>query len=318
MGSAKASLIIVATAIMLLGSSYLGAQSDESGTLVIAARTKGEVILAIDSQVTRTDFHGPDVMGEPTPLKKLVDIGERGSCAIVGWEGDGTRGIVVANDIRRVLEQHPQTDLSGLMGVMLDSAAKTWDGAEYQLDSLPRHRQPGGLITELVCVGKVGGRPSILVGRTTVSNTGAAIPGQIPLECGGLFYLNGYLQLNIYFDIADAPENAKYWSEPGTNRYAKLPQVAASLSSDDGARAALSVLKAELKPILIEGRLTCATVPDTIAPRSWTLPLIRSLFMSLFNSVEQNSSEVAKPNNLRIVSQAGVVSSTVEAAWHPR
>src|ERR1700677_5294381 len=69
--------------VLILTSTLAAAQSDETGTLAMAARTPSTVVIAIDSAVTHENRESQPETVSIHNDRKLIDVGETSACAII-------------------------------------------------------------------------------------------------------------------------------------------------------------------------------------------------------------------------------------------
>src|SRR5271156_5311940 len=73
--------------------------SDESGTLVMVARTADAVILSVDSAITRRE--GVRVTYLTDGDRKLIKVGEKSACAIEKFLGENKDDLDVTGALRK-------------------------------------------------------------------------------------------------------------------------------------------------------------------------------------------------------------------------
>ena len=292
------------------------ALNNESGTLALAARTSLEVTIAVDSRITGIDPSGTI----PTPpidgSRKLVDIGTTGACALVGFLGTNSQNGDVAGALRNWAREHPGVGPREGIDGLLQAAAEIWNGnlAEpiEKGERLPLGREPGDLITTLLCGDFANGRPSIIRGRTYVAPDRKASWKILEPIGGDVFLVSG-----VFGDDA-------LFVEILVN-----PQAATNLDALPGELAVGDVIRAKklaMDPInrwiayakqvgphattAPQSQKPVQTFPptskdnspktDQVSVSPWSLSDAKDVFGVLFASVEsQFPNEVSPPNNLR-------------------
>ena len=273
---------------------------DESGTLVIAARTDSFVVIAADSLITKT-ASGSDSQTTLTtdPNRKLVEIGPSGACAIDGYTGFQAEHENVANDLREWTHRYPRLGPATAMGTLLHVAASTWNKRNFNIaDILPNGRRVGAGITFLTCGDWVNGAPVIVRGATFVLPTfraGTQILGEL---FNDRFYVGGVLDTEcLHRDAADGKENCI----PVTSSYQSVYDVAIRDTKEDAAsNEAL--------------RSWSGAVPST-----WSQASVMALIRGLYISVERlKPTVVGPPNNVRVIRSCGRITTVTESLiWPP-
>lgn len=156
-------------AFILLSASTF-AQSDESGTLVMVARTPDGIVLAVDSAIT---VHGiPTTNGR----RKLIDVGQYGACAIEGWSGNQESGDDLSEKVRSWLRANPGVSgMDAIKGIQ-NIAVASWNSEGYKIGQLPLNRTVGVDITNILCGDMLSTGPAILEVQTRVGSDGSAKP----------------------------------------------------------------------------------------------------------------------------------------------
>src|ERR1700730_14432553 len=166
-------------------------ESDESETLVMVARTSDSAILAVDSKMTASDgvqLDGPSLDAK----RKIVNIGERSSCAVEGYVGP--KDADVADALREWSASHPKVGAAEGLSGLLSVAANMWDQHHYTIDQIRKKgRDKGSPITTLTCVDFVDGHPVIVRGQTGVTPDLSAGAKTLDIELGDLLYFGGVM-----------------------------------------------------------------------------------------------------------------------------
>lgn len=268
--------------------------ADESGTLVMVARTRAAIIISADSEVHSSDgvSYFPTLRSEGR--RKLVNVGKTGACAIDGWLGDEVANIDVAISLRNWVKSHPTAGPVEAINDLLRVAAGTWDREGYLPGQITR--KIGKDITTLTCGDIVSGQPVIVKGQTYLRNDYSAEYKKLDLDPGAVLYVDGVIQTSELRTLilgVVASDNSQ-----------ALIQINEDLRFDTQAVNAFKISKDV----------------EMVGPQSseydnaWTPKTVRQLFNPVFETVERNMSEnVGPPNNVRIITSCGRMITTVEA-----
>jgi hypothetical protein len=138
---------------------------DESGTLVMVARTTNAVIVSVDSKVTPNDSTASSTAIPATPVsgdRKLVNVGERSACAIDGNLGANEGDKDVSASLRLWIAKNPNTEAQEAIDALLDAAVGAWDRNHFTLDQIAKQgdggRKIGSRIAKITCGEFVKGR----------------------------------------------------------------------------------------------------------------------------------------------------------------
>jgi len=277
--------------------------TDESATLVMAARTRSAVFISVDSEIDSS--YGPSA--DPTiwtdSKAKLVDVGKTGACAIDGWVGNARALLSVAASLRDWATSHPTEGPFEAINELLTVAANTWDrGGFMPGQALPKGRHPGDDITTLTCGDVVDGEPVVVKGQTIVDFDNSAGYKILNLDPRAVLYVDGVIQtweLPMLFsgDPSTVPRKIQ-----SVNLQA-LIHMNEDLQSNVSAINAFRVSQA-MKDLGVESPLSQSI---------WTETTVRAIFEPIFATVERNmSSQVGPPNNVRIITPCGRFTTTVE------
>jgi hypothetical protein len=303
-------LFVKSTAILalsfFLGSALAVAQSDESGTLVMAARTPDGVVLAVDSAVTNNGV--PTVNGH----RKLVDVGQSGACAIAGFVGNEEHGNDISQTVRSWLKANP--DVSGMAAIsgILKIATKSWDSEHYSLGHLPDNRQPGDDITGIICADQLPDGPAILEAHTNVATNGSAQSYE-PFKVFGSFECNGFCTYDTIVGLIKNPNPP----QPATSKIESretYPKIRKDILSNPLAYKAVQAFIAEQKRT-DELRRETGGRPSFPFISTLDQAQVKILFVAYFKSVERYTKHVAPPNVVRLIRACGRFNSTVEGPW---
>jgi hypothetical protein len=278
--------------------------ADESGTLVIVARTANAVIVGVDSKITP---HNPTAALPAIPAtlvsgdRKLVNVGELSACALDGNLGANEVDRDMSASLRLWTTAHPKTEAREAIDALLHAAAKAWDNHGYTLDDLAAQTPPRKLdskITTLTCGEFFDGHPIILVGETVVKAGGPsgqhAETNTFEEEVKTVLYMGGAFPTAHYFTtLIGAPtflRGIDGWETNDSDR---------AVRQDIGANT--TAMAALFKWYTTPSTLTTADLKDLLVPT--------------FASVEKHFSEVGTPNNVRILTAYGRSETTVEGDW---
>ncbi len=268
--------------------------ADESGTLVMVARTRSAIIISADSEVHSSDgvSYVPTLRSEGR--RKLVNVGKTGACAIDGWLGDEEANIDVASSLRNWIKSHPTESPVEAIGDLLQAAAGTWDHEHY----LPGQnaRKIGDPISAITCGDIVDGKPVIVKGQTYVEDDYSAESKTLDIDPRTVLYVDGVIS------SSELPK--LILGTLGPNNLQPFIQINKELQSD----------------ILAVNAFKISRDVEMVGPQSseydnvWTPKTVRQLFNPVFEAVERNMREsVGPPNNVRIITSCGRVITTVEA-----
>jgi hypothetical protein len=307
-----ARLVVILTFTLSVLSTRAISQSDESGTLVMVARTTSGIVVTVDSAITTRDpiTHLPTVITDPT--RKLVDFGEFGACTVDAFTGDAERGNIIADEARRWLRANPTARGFEALNGILVIAATSWNSEHYPMSYLgtyPANRRVGDTISHIVCGDLFGDNFMIIEADTTVAADGTASIGRgfgigASFEFGGSF---DYPTLLGLIDNKEAPPTA-------TEEFRRIyPAVRQDILSDP------SVVDA-LRAFIDEQKRTTdireKTVGQPVMPKpALTQSQVQTLFAAAYKSVEQYTIFVGAPNNVRLLTKCGRFATTVEAPW---
>jgi hypothetical protein len=289
------------------------APSDESGTLVMVARAIDMVVVSVDSKVTHNAGDAADIAADPVDGKrKLVQVGEKSSCAISGFIGNNTEELDVSASLRKWVENHPKTEAHDALLSLLQESAGAWDRQNYVLGKLPLNRHIGSNINTLTCGDVVNGHPVIVRGQTIVRPDGRG--GQnadyriLPSQNDDLLYVSGYINTNPLINFLANPSLVN--QEKGQPAFESDAAIITELTNNPMAMAAFSALRDS------HYRAVRDSKPEQPpAPSTWASTNIQDLFTSVFAAVEAHSPDVAPPNNVSLIRPCGRFQTTVEGNW---
>jgi hypothetical protein len=279
--------------------------ADESGTLVMVARTANAIIVSADSKVTPNDSRAPTPPIPATPVsgdRKLVNVGERSACALDGFLGRNESDLDVSASLRSWITANPKTEAREAFDALLDAAVGAWDRHHYTLDQIRNQgdggRKIGSPITKITCGEFVDGHPIIVVGETYVKADGiwGLVAGKriFPQEEMTVLYMGGAYQTARHFTTLIR----ELTFQPQSND----PKI------NDGDKAVREDIRANKTAMAVLSKWYSA-------PSTWTQTDVKDLFAPTFASVEQHFSEVGPPNNVRILTACGRRETTVEGDW---
>lgn len=146
--------------------------SDESGTLILIARTKQFVVISVDSKITQSaEVSVFSKQRRPiNPERKLIDVGLNSACVLDGNLGiEGDRSDISAS-IRDWLSSHPSVEADEGFEDILRVSAEAWNNRKFQRgQSLPQERRENSFITRVQCAGASRGRTYIVRSETLVN-----------------------------------------------------------------------------------------------------------------------------------------------------
>ena len=285
----------------------------ESGTLIMVARTNSSVIVSVDSRINTDNgfLRAPSLWTDGT--RKLVDVGERGACALDGWIGNEKLYLAPAASLRNWVKNHPNEGPAVGIDNLLEVAAATWDqlGAKPG-EPLPNNRQANSIITTLLCGDFVDGHPVIVRGETFVKPDFTAGYRRLPPDMGDVLYVDGVVGNRTFRELMMNPSKL----ELVLDQRPDLPADKYRMVRNDmllNLPAMASFIAAET----VEGHLPNNSRNQrgatTYVESSWTQSRVQDLFRPFYRSVEQHFGDVGPPNNVRIVTSCGRLSTTVEA-----
>ena len=205
--SSKGSYLILFLTLWFVGP-VISAQTtvvseDESGTLVMVARTRLAVVVSVDSEIRRKG-ENPGVSGWDDGERKLVDVGETGACALEGYMGQHNEQVGVADYLRTWVRQHPTEDpVEGFEG-LLNAAARGWNEVPH-IEFLVNTVSP----TYLICGDIVGGHPVIVRGQTYQLRDGSAGYKRLPVPPGDILYVGGVISTGLFRRLFENPFDIK-------------------------------------------------------------------------------------------------------------
>jgi hypothetical protein len=297
--------IVVLTLLTAFSHPLWSQAADESGTLVMVARTASAIIVSVDSKITPLDSTAKSLEPRVTPVdgdRKLVDVGEHSSCALDGFLGANEAGHDVSALMRSWVAAHPKAEAQEAINALLDAAAGPWDLRHYTLAEIAvqiKHRKVGDPITTITCGEFVDGKPIIVVGETRVKANGLwdqVAEKTSPQEEKTVLYMGGIYDVESFFHLIDE-RSFRPESDPKFNDGDR--DVREDVRANTTATAAL---------------VKWFTAPS--APSAWTQTDVKDLFVPTFASVEKHFSDwVGTPNNIRILTACGRLEATVEGDW---
>jgi hypothetical protein len=281
-------------------------RSDESGTLVVLARTRTTVIVAVDSKISR---HGHPI----NPHRKLVDVGDRSSCAIDGNLGIEGERSDIAPAMARWVRKHPHIEADVTLNDLLSAAAEAYNSRHLRPgDVMPR--KAGEQILQVSCGGFSPGWTYIIRGVVNLGQDYLAHPLQIPAYGVDSFYLDGVLNTEYFFHVL-APDIT--WLFPPQPREKEARALSNNVIGDIDvnplAHSVLALWQADNRRCIL-GKKTYYKLDCPVS--NWTPVQIKILMTQIFQSVEENDgNDVARPNNVRIIDSQGRLETQVEKSW---
>jgi hypothetical protein len=289
------------------------AQSDESGTLVMIARTNFGIVVAVDSAISTLDpkTHRPTVITDPS--RKLIDLGKFGACTIDGFTGESDHGNILAFDARTWLTQHPSAKGADALIGILHVAKNSWDRERYFPDAsgrYPGERRAGDPISDIMCGDLFNDGFGIIEAQTTVAHDGsAAVPTRVN-RIGASFDLGGVLTYPILLGLIenkDAPSGFSRKLKPA------YPAFRQGVLSDPKVVKSLQAFRNE--QTRIERIYNPAAQTDTFPQSTLTQADVNTLFTAVYKNIERITKVVGPPNNVRLLSKCGRVNTTIEKTW---
>jgi hypothetical protein len=312
-------LHLLMTVLLLTFASACNSQShieasDESGTLVILARTATAVVVTVDSKVLSSTGGSPYRVPEPIDLsRKLVDVGDLSSCAISG--NLGIKGDVsdVSLALRAWVQEHPHIEADNAIGGLMSASAEAWNSRHFQFgDTVPR--QIGEIITSILCGGFSGGKAFIVRGQTVLNSDLTAHTEQLDSYGSDSFYVEGALYTAFLFHLV-------------SNSYGWNPKFIVPEEEVELTRSVLKEIKTNSSTskafeLWRANDQTCIDTHQALkglhcAAPKWTENQVKTLISQIFRVVEaQDSEHVGRPNNARIIKACGRLIAEVEApSW---
>jgi len=278
--------------------------SDETGTLVMAGRTSSGVVISIDSAI---DESGRVLIDGS---RKLIDVGTRSACSIDGFSGHAATGNNLGRDLRDWVHAHPRTNATEALISLLKLAVNSWDKEHYPPYAMPQGRKPGDIITTIVCGDEFSDGPGILVGATKVALDSTAVVGEMartptPMYVGGVFPTT-----DIFLGLVqrgNIPEGVH-------SQFIKTYKAAyKDLNADKSAMGALQeilVVESAMRDESEKSFIKPYYPPSILAQAN-----LKVLFTAVYKTIEANTREVARPNQVRLITNCGRFATTVEANW---
>jgi hypothetical protein len=266
------------------GENGLAVVADESGTQVIYGRTEDAVIIGADSKISGN--HPKKLIDGK---RKLVAVGRRSACAIVGNLGYAEKGRDVSESIENWVGLHPDVEIPDAMNGVLAAAAHVWNGNRDRPTSRPR----GAIITTLYCVSFNTSGPVMIAGDTYVGSDGNALISS-PKPFSNLLGVSGVLDGP---DIDPVIQTFGHFiGEDGNHQSRSLAtKVRNDFEADTGLRALQNAKN---------------------RPSAWSSSDLQKIVSSIFRVVEaNNSAEVAPPNNIFVIDQCNRVRTTTASQW---
>jgi hypothetical protein len=289
--------------------------SDESGTLVMAAKTGDAVILSVDSKITHDNFVGTP-QNRNSHEKKISNVGTKSSCAIDGFLYSPTNNIDIISVLKKWVEDNPKIEISEGINELLVVGENEWNRGKY--DHID-HRPPGNRkenypIFSLTCIEFKKNTPMIVRGETKLNADFSARHERLDPVFGDLLYAEGRF------------ENTEQFVEllsPGT--------MDPKLDCDKKVRIDIenNVPAQEAFKAWIKADKSVRELPPTVQSSSvWNRPTAKELFTFVYDTVEKypctvqtpdGTTEVKQtvgpPNNVTILMSCGRVESKVEEDW---
>ena len=306
--SVRASVMTFIAALIFATDAVSQPPSDESGTLVMIARTSSEIIISVDSKITHLNFQGPQAPSfkEIDGDRKLFNVGMNGACAIDGYLGDSAQD--VSAYIREWLKKNPSVGVQEGLESLLKAAATTWNDHHYDQSPafLPDKRQVGDHVTFLTCGDWVDGHPTIFRGTTYVAPDATAAWKLLPPESGDIFYISGLK----FSHPKDFDRFLLYgFAEP------EFEEPRAELKKDQ------NFMEADKERFIADNRIAYALLkdPSTYVPSTWEESSAKRLFVAVFAVFEKKpfDDDVAPPNNVRLIGACGRLETTLEREIWP-
>jgi hypothetical protein len=288
------------------------AQSDESGTLVMVARTTEEIVVSVDSAIATLDPTTQQTSVISDPSRKLIDVGMYGACTIDGFTGFSIHHNIISDKARAWLAANPSAVGFEALNGLLVIAAASWNSEGYLPNFAGMYaggRHVGSNVSHIVCGDLIDKDFMIIEGDTILGSDGRASIGRgfgiaASFEFGGYF---DYKTLLGLVDNAAAPPTA-------TSDFIRAyPIIRQEMLADPHVIQALKSFINDLKRTtdFIHQHSTNPVMPPPALEQSQ----VQTLFAAAYKSVEDNTQFVVAPNSVRLLSKCGRVSTTVEQTW---
>lgn len=275
----------------LLRSQPAHSGDEESGTLVMAARTDSLAIIAVDSKISDNSD------GKIDGTQKLLDFGGRSSCALEGWLSNSEYNVDVASSLRNWISGHPDGDPNRDVLELLKAAAEPWNERIPHLkpgEPLPKYRKPGERITMLVCGEVSNGQPIIVRGETFVEDNNKAGFRRLDVQDAGILYVEGPFNISDGWDTRFFATLA-YHNGVAASYYGMSPDdrrllITKEVWDDPAAKAALRLWLCLWLPggsSDIPTRLQ-DLYSDPNSPAPWKEAAVMDLFKAVFRAVESH------------------------------
>jgi hypothetical protein len=294
-------------------------QGDESGTLILIARTKSAVIISVDSKITQSSAISLDKLQKMpiNPARKLVDVGDKSACVLDGNLGIEGEESDVAPALRSWVVNHPHVEADKALDNLSAIVVEAWNKRGFRVgDKLPLDRKPGSLITRLVCAGFADRKFFIVEGHTEVNADISARWISSPPSFES-FYLSGVLHTDsLYSFVMDRGSSSLRFTPEVSEFYTTLVDA---VSQNDSAIAAFDDWKKDKTQtnICLLQNAGKITLQSQCSQLNWTELEVKNLFTTIFKSVEEQKSDiVACPNNARVIRSCGRLPTLVETiSW---
>jgi hypothetical protein len=310
----KVSIRIAVILLIFLSvrSTRTNAQSDESGTLVMVARTTTGIVVSVDSAITTKDPVTLQTSVVRDPSRKLIDFAQYGACTIDAFTGESAHGNILANQAREWLKANPAAKGFEALNGILVVAATSWNSEHYVpsfLGVYPGDRRVGDLVSHIVCGDLIGNDFMIIQGDTTLAADGTASISRA-VGIGASFELGGFFDYQMLLGLSDNKDAGPGAKSDLARAY---PAVRQEMLSDP------KVVQA-LKSFINEQKRTTDFMQQhranpVMPPPALEQSQVQTLFAAAYKSVEENTRFVSAPNNVRLLSKCGRVSTTVEEKW---
>ncbi len=267
-------------------------------------------MLSVDSKVTSTPVRGSN-WGQPlepddTGKRKIVDIGQHSSCALVGYLGVTYQQYDVATSLRKYVENHADVEADEAIESLLMAAARVWNDvaklAMYREGDLPAGRKEGQSITSVWCGTTINGVPKIVYGETFVINGRFASWRRKPDTTIGGIGLDGELHTDDFFPFLESP--AFSFTSALNPNMELVNDLNRNVVNDLSSNQELSSILASLESAGRNGlrSRTAAPYEDRAA---LSIEDVRKLFQSIYASVTKQTGGVGPPYNVRIFTPCG-------------